>query len=168
MKPLGMQRKNANSKQFHCESATSSVRTQLFPLQPVYVCIQMSTFLGEKGSIKGFTFSVWLLSISPPHLLRVIIFTQCVVTSASHHTGEPPCYLSLGRSFAYFHWLVVAWQPPALLTLHVQAQAHRVCLMCWKFHLTLLSSPISLSSSFLSVASDCLQIPPLLLISALP
>lgn len=40
--------------------------------------------------------------------------------------------------------------------------------MCWKFHLTLLfPSPISLSSSLPSVASDCLQ-PPLILLSSHP
>lgn len=61
---------------------------------------------------------------------------------------------------------MVIQQPPSpLFTLYVQALGNRVCVMCWKFHLTLLfPSPISLSSSLHSVASDCLQPPHFLIL----
>lgn len=45
-----------------------------------------------------------------------------------------------------FHWPVVPQrppQPPPLFTLHVKAPGNRVCLMCWKFHGTLLSPLLS-------------------------
>lgn len=55
------------------------------------------------------------------------------------------------------------------LPLTVQALGNRVCLMCWQFHLTLLSlSLILLASSLRSVANDCLQPPHFLLLLLQP
>lgn len=46
--------------------------------------------------------------------------------------------------------------PSPSIPLITQGLGNRLCLMCWQFHLTLLSL-ISLASSLSSVASDCLE-----------
>lgn len=119
----------------------------------------------EKRLAVGFTDCVCdVLYIPSAYLDMLLLFilellSLYVCLSWGNIRGTP----ATGSALKHFHWTAVTRHSPPTLCVH--ALGNRVCLMCWKFHLTLLfPSPILLSSSLLSVASDCLQPPHFLLL----
>lgn len=84
--------------------------------------------------------------------------TQPAPTPTSIPTPSHPA--RYGINFRFSHPLTFIGQCSAgispTLPLTAQGLGKRLCLMCWQFHLTLLSL-ISLASSLLSVAGYCLQ-----------
>lgn len=128
-------------------------------------------------SLSDRLYDVVLLLTSPP-VMRVFPRVACLHVAPYHRgplRGEParphPRPPSLvPDQFPPSHLVAFIGQrspcslPPPSIAPTTQGLAKRLCLMCWQFHLAPLSL-ISLASSLLTVASDCLQ---LLHFSALP
>lgn len=99
---------------------------------------------------------------------RGCLSSRTIEGNPTHPHPQPPCLVpdqfSLQPSSG-FHWSAVTRHPSSpSIPLTTQGLGNQLCLMCWQFHLTLLSL-ISLASSLLLVACDCL---PSLHFSTLP